>query len=196
LLLSTVRARISACKQGTQMNRFLISLIAVALMAACTPTRTTKSAGEQVDDTLITSRVKTALTKELGRDALKMDIETFRGRVQLNGFIDSPDSRTAATRIARSVDGVQDVENNLRLATESRSAGENVDDKILASRIKVALAEDKEVKARDVNIEVREGVVQLGGFVDTSEQKSRASELARGVDGVKKVDNQLEVKQR
>jgi hyperosmotically inducible protein len=47
-----------------------------------------------------------------------------------------------------------------------------------------------------VNVQTREGVVQLAGFVDTSSQKSKASEVTRRVAGVKEVDNQLEVKQR
>ncbi len=47
-----------------------------------------------------------------------------------------------------------------------------------------------------MNVETREGVVQLAGFVDSSTQKAKASEAARRVAGVKQVDNQLEVKQR
>lgn len=47
-----------------------------------------------------------------------------------------------------------------------------------------------------MNVQTREGVVQLAGFVDNGEQKSKAGELARGIGGVKKVDNQIEVKQR
>jgi hyperosmotically inducible periplasmic protein len=52
------------------------------------------------------------------------------------------------------------------------------------------------VAAHQVNVETREGVVQLAGFVDNGDQKAKASEVTRRIAGVKQVDNQLEVKQR
>jgi hyperosmotically inducible periplasmic protein len=175
----------------------LAGALIVALLAACTPTRTTKSAGEQVDDSLVTSRVKTALAKELGAgDAARADVETFRGRVQINGFVDSAEKKAEATRVARSVTGVRTVENNLEVSTGQRSAGQFVDDKVLTARIKTAMATDPEVSARQVNVDVRQGVVLLGGFVDTADEKARAADIARKVEGVDRVDNQLEVKRR
>src|SRR6185295_18516713 len=66
-----------------------IGIVALVLLSACAPTRTTKSAGEQVDDSAITARVKTALARDLGAgDSIRTDVETFRGTVQLNGFVD------------------------------------------------------------------------------------------------------------
>ena len=75
-------------------------------------------------------------------------------------------------------------------------AGDVVDDSVITAKVKTALATDPVVAAHQVNVETREGVVQLAGFVDSSDQKSKASELTRRVSGVKQVDNQLEVKQR
>ena len=60
--------------------------------------------------------------------------------------------------------------------------------------MKSALAGDPRTKAHQINIETREGVVQLSGFVDSSEAKSTAEELARAVDNVKSVDNEIDVK--
>lgn len=182
----------------TSHSTLIVTFIAAfTVLTACVPTRTTKSAGEQVDDSNITARVKTALARDLGTgDSIRTDVETFRGRVQLNGFVDSTEKKSEATRIAKSVAGVMDVENNLRVAEGSRSAGQFIDDNVLTAKIKTALGRDPVVKAHEVNIDVRKGVVQLAGFVDTAEQKSRAAELAREVEGVDRVDNQLEVKQR
>jgi hyperosmotically inducible periplasmic protein len=74
------------------------------------------------------------------------------------------------------------------------STGEFVDDATITTKIKAALVKDETVKAGDVNVETFKGVVQLSGFVDTAAQKTRASELARTVIGVKEVKNSITVK--
>jgi hyperosmotically inducible protein len=167
-----------------------------ALATACTPTRTTKSAGEQIDDSTITAKVKTELVRDPATSAHRIDVETFRGDVQLNGFVPSEEMKSEATRVARNVKGVKHVENNLRVGEGTRTAGEVVDDTVITAKVKTALAADSTVAAHEVNVQTRDGVVQLAGFVDNSAQKQQASEVARRVAGVKQVDNQLEVKQR
>jgi hyperosmotically inducible protein len=173
-----------------------VAVLAMGSMAACAPTRTTKSAGEQVDDSALTGKVKTALARDPSTSAYRIDVETFRGEVQLNGFVESADMKTAATRVAKSVDGVKNVSNNLKVGSSERSAGTVVDDTVITAKVKTALAADPVVAAHQVNVETRDGVVQLAGFVDQADQKSKATELTRRVAGVKSVDNQLEVKQR
>ena len=167
-----------------------------ALATACTPTRTTKSAGEQIDDSAITAKVKTELVRDPATSAYRIEVETFRGEVQLNGFVPSDAMKSEATRVARNVKGVKHVENNLRVGEGSRTAGEVVDDTVITAKVKTALAADSTVAAHEVNVQTREGVVQLAGFVDNSAQKQQATEVARRIAGVKQVDNQLEVKQR
>jgi hyperosmotically inducible periplasmic protein len=173
-----------------------VAVLAMGTMAACTPTRTVKSAGEQVDDSAVTGKVKTALARDPATSAYRIDVETFRGEVQLNGFVESADMKSEATRVAKSVSGVKSVSNNLKIGAGERTAGEVVDDTVITAKVKTALAADPVVAAHQVNVETREGVVQLAGFVDNSDQKSKASEVTRRVSGVKQVDNQLEVKQR
>lgn len=180
--------------------RLVISIALATLLcglAACTPTRTTKSLGEQIDDSLITARVKAELAEKLGAgESIRTDVETFRGRVQLNGFVDASEKRDDAARVARSVRGVTAIDNNLQVVEKNRSTGEFVDDNVLTGRIKAALAGDPHVAAHEVNVDVRRGVVLLAGFVDTSRQKERAGDLARKIAGVASVDNQIAIKQR
>jgi hyperosmotically inducible periplasmic protein len=173
-----------------------VAVLAMGTMAACTPTRTVKSAGEQVDDSAVTGKVKTALARDPATSAYRIDVETFRGEVQLNGFVESADMKSEATRVARSVEGVKRVSNNLKVGAGERSAGQAVDDTVITAKVKTALAADPVVAAHQVNVETREGVVQLAGFVDNGDQKAKASEVTRRIAGVKQVDNQLEVKQR
>jgi hyperosmotically inducible periplasmic protein len=74
------------------------------------------------------------------------------------------------------------------------SAGQYVDDKTITAKVKTALAKDPIVKAMDVNVTTFQREVQLSGYVDTQEQKSRAGELAQTIEGVKTVHNDLVVK--
>jgi hyperosmotically inducible periplasmic protein len=174
----------------------IVAVVAMASMAACTATRTTRSAGETLDDATVTAKVKTALARDPATSAYKIEVESYRGDVQLNGFVETADMKSSATRVAKSVNGVKKVSNNLEVKSGDRSAGEVVDDGVVTAKVKAALISDPNVAAHEVNVQTHEGVVQLAGFVDTSSQKSKASEVARRVAGVKEVDNQLEVKQR
>jgi hyperosmotically inducible periplasmic protein len=172
-----------------------VLLVASMAMVACASTRTTKSAGEQVDDTVTTGRVKAALIADPTTKAHQIDVETFKGTVQLNGFVDTAASKSRASEVAKSTKGVTAVRNNLTVRTDSGPSGsERVDDAAITAKVKAALAGDPRTKAHQVNVETREGAVQLSGFVDNSEAKSTAGELARAVDNVKSVDNELDVK--
>ena len=75
-------------------------------LSACSATRTQKSAGEQIDDTVTSTRVKSALIANPTTKARQIDVEVFRGTVQLNGFVDTAAEKSEAARIARAVDGV------------------------------------------------------------------------------------------
>jgi osmotically-inducible protein OsmY len=82
-------------------------------------------------------------------------------------------------------------------ADESRSAGQFTSDAALTAKVKTALAKDEgHGTAADVNVNSYRGVVQLNGFVDSQDKIQRAEEVARGVEGVSRVDNNLSVKPR
>lgn len=174
----------------------IVTLVATAAMAACAPTRVTRSGGETLDDATVTAKVKTALARDPSTSAFRIEVETYRGDVQLNGFVDTADMKSSATRVAKSVGGVKSVSNNLDVKPGERTAGEVVDDGVITAKVKAALISDPNVSGHEVNVQTREGVVQLAGFVDNGTQKAKASEVTRRVAGVKQVDNQLEVKQR
>lgn len=163
-------------------------------LAGCSATPTQRSAGETIDDGVLTARVKTALIENDQTKARQIDVETYRGEVQLNGFVDSDTARAAATRVVRGVSGVTAVTNNLQVGAD-RSAGEVIDDAAVSAQVKTALIGDSRTKAHQIEVATHEGVVQLGGFVDSAASRTAASEVARGVKGVKRVSNELEVRQ-
>ena len=173
----------------------LVALVATLVLAACAATTTQKSPGEFVDDAGVTSGVKVALADDPQTKARKIDVTTFRGVVQLNGFVDSQAAKDQATKVARTVEGVQDVHNNLTVQATDRTPGEVVDDTAITAKVKAALIGNDETKARQINVTTREGVVQLSGFVDDEQEKYMAENVARGVNGVQDVMNDLEVRQ-
>lgn len=77
-----------------------------------------------------------------------------------------------------------------------RSTGQYIDDKSLTLRVHNALADNPDYKFSDVNVTVFRGTVQLSGFVNNADQKSRAEEIAKGVQGVKDVQNSISVKEK
>ena len=176
-------------------TRFL-SLAAVSLLVAtaCTSTRTQKSAGETIDDGVISTQVNTALVSDSLTKAHNIDVEVFKGRVQLNGFVGSNAERQQAVALTRKVNGVTAVDNNLALQGEKRTTGETTDDAALTSKVKSALIADERTKAHEINVETQHSVVLLAGFVANSSSRSAAGDIARSISGVKKVDNQIAIK--
>jgi hyperosmotically inducible protein len=113
--------------------------------------------------------------------------------------VDSNEEKTQATQAAKSVSGVKDVRNDLKVQGEGtqvadRSAGAVVDDSALTAKVKTALISDETTKGTQINVETRDGVVQLAGFVNTDAERERATQVARGVSGVKDVRNDLQIK--
>jgi osmotically-inducible protein OsmY len=74
------------------------------------------------------------------------------------------------------------------------NAGRVVDDSVITGKVKAALVADPTTKAHQISVETFHGVVQLSGFVDSSEAKMRASQVAENVEGVKNVKNELELR--
>ena len=81
-------------------------------------------------------------------------------------------------------------------AMTGQTAGENVDDATITSTVKARLAQDKAGTLTRVDVDTTSGVVALNGVVNTPQDRSRAEELARGVGGVKKVTNNLQVQKK
>jgi hyperosmotically inducible protein len=171
---------------------FATALLCIA--TACSSTRTQKSAGEVIDDGVMTAQIKSALIGDPVTKARDIDVTIFKGRVQLNGFVESNEERAQATRVARTVHGVTEVDNNLKLKGPERTAGEVVDDATITGKIKAALTEDERTKAHQIDVTTHDRVVLLGGFVDSQKAKAAAGDLARAVAGVSRVDNQLAIR--
>lgn len=95
---------------------FAVLLLTPALPAltACSPAPHREAAGEYIDDATITTRVKAALVEDPSVSAAQVNVETYRGVVQLSGFVDSEDSARRAASLAKQVPGVRSVKNDIR----------------------------------------------------------------------------------
>lgn len=92
---------------------FLMLLMLIATFAACAATRTQESTGEYVDDTVITTKVKSLLAEDDFLKSFKISVESFKGTVQLSGFVNSQNAVDKAVEITRRVKGVKSVKNDL-----------------------------------------------------------------------------------
>ena len=99
-----------------KINRYttiLACLILVAVFTGCASTSQQESTGQYLDNSVITAKVKTAIFNEPMLKSLQITVESFKGEVQLSGFVDSAQSVKKAGEIARGVEGVVSVKNSL-----------------------------------------------------------------------------------
>ena len=99
-------------KKKNIVIRCLVLLMLLTLVA-CASTRTHESTGEYVDDSVITTKVKALLAEDDFLRSFQISVETFKGTVQLSGFVNSQQAVDKAGQIARSVKGVSSVKNSL-----------------------------------------------------------------------------------
>jgi len=101
-----------------QLSKYLSALfLAIALVSVvgCASTSTKEGTGEYVDDSVITTKVKAAIFNEPSLKAAEINVETFKGVVQLSGFVSSSAAENKAVEVTRSVKGVKSVKNDMRV---------------------------------------------------------------------------------
>lgn len=95
------------------LRQLVIVLFLTALMAGCAGTRTHESTGEYVDDSVITAKIKAEILDDPMLKVFQINVETFKGEVQLSGFVNSASTSARAVEIARKVKGVTSVKNSM-----------------------------------------------------------------------------------
>ncbi|MFL6551102.1 MAG: BON domain-containing protein [Povalibacter sp.] len=100
-------------------NRIPALLVAAmmgsTLIAACTSTPTEQSTGQAIDDGVVTAKVKAKLVEDPVTKAHQINVDTFKGTVQLSGFVETEQARSRALQIARDTDGVKQVKDSLQI---------------------------------------------------------------------------------
>jgi len=102
-------------KKFHRFSTLLLTAVAVTAFAGCAATPTTESAGQYMDDTAITTKVKAAIFNDPTLKSAEINVETFKGEVQLSGFVGTQDDIRKAVTVAKDVNGVKSVKNDMRL---------------------------------------------------------------------------------
>ena len=152
------------------------------------------SAGTELDDAVITTKVKSALLADAQSKGGDTSVETRKGEVLLSGFVDDRAQAEREVALAKAVEGVHSVDNKLMIKDGKASAGAVLDDSVVTVKVKSALVADDLTKANEISVTTNKGVVQLSGFVDNADQQQRAEVVAHGVEGVQNVVNDTRVK--
>jgi hyperosmotically inducible periplasmic protein len=95
------------------LTRLLLAFSLTLLLVGCAGNDKQASAGEYIDDTVLTTRVKTALLNDPNVSGLSVNVESFRGTVQLSGFVKTVAERNRAVQLARGIPGVRQVKNDI-----------------------------------------------------------------------------------
>ncbi|AST81427.1 molecular chaperone OsmY [Citrobacter farmeri] len=148
--------------------------------------------GNFMDDSAITAKVKAALVDHESIKSTDISVKTDQKVVTLSGFVESQAQAEAAVTVAKGVEGVTSVSDKLHVRdSKSDSVKGYAGDTATTSEIKAKLLADDIVPSRKVKVETTDGVVQLSGTVDSQAQIERAESIAKAVDGVKSVKNDL-----
>ena len=102
-------------KHRIEHKPLMAAALAVVLLGGCAGSPIQESTGEYIDDTTLTSKVKSTLLQDPAVSGLDINVETFKGKVQLSGFANTEAERHRAATLAKSVPGVVAVTNDIRL---------------------------------------------------------------------------------
>lgn len=195
------------------MTKLKISQSVLAVMlgsvlasgSALAANTTTESAGQKVDssmnkvgnfmdDSTITAKVKAALVDHESIKSTDISVKTEQKVVTLSGFVESQAQAEEAVKVAKEVEGVTSVSDKLHVRDgKEQSVKGYAGDTVTTSEIKAKLLADDIVPSRNVKVETTDGLVQLSGTVKNQAQSDRAESIAKAIDGVKSVKNDLKV---
>lgn len=184
------------------------------------PASTAGAPAGTAEDSALAAKVRSALQADASVGSQSIVVEASRGDILLSGFVRDQDEIDKAIRVAESVEGVQKVTNRINVNATAgtpgyppgASSGGGQDagasgvsgagtsssfgagDSIITTKVKSALLADPGVSGSDIVVETRDGEVLLTGFVRNPAELDKAVQVAKGVEGVKKVTNKMTVK--
>jgi hyperosmotically inducible protein len=176
----------------------VIPAMAAAQSSPPTIEQKTKAAAEKTGayakDAWLTSKTKIALYADERVSANEVKVETRNGVVTLRGKVATDAEKRAAEEVAKGVDGVASVKNQLQVVPASARKVVDAKDDDLKTTVKARISREARLKGSDIDVRADNGVITLTGDVKDIVARVRASEIARGVPGVKAVKNELKEK--
>mgnify|MGYP005990149213 FL=1 len=154
---------------------------------------------QQASDAWLEGKLETVYLFNRHLNNFTIDPEVAHGAVVLTGTVDSAVSKELAGELAQGVEGVTDVTNRLTVANDTRGNengrdfSERVEDATLTAEVKTLLLANSETSGLQINVDTTGREVTLSGRIDSAAEKDLAGEIASQVDGVKGVNNELQV---
>lgn len=165
------------------------SVVATLILALVAVVTAPTSAMSQTTDSVLTAKAKIALFADEQVKGRLITVETVKGVVILRGKIDSSESRARASSVVEALAGVKRVRNDLQVASLGDRPPIAAADADITRRVQARLSQ--ETPLSQVDVQTERGTVSLTGAVTTIDVSAQASELARGVPGVRSVTNKL-----
>ncbi|MFB5744429.1 molecular chaperone OsmY [Cedecea sp. P7760] len=191
VVLGSVLASTSAFAEDTMLNKTESTADSAGKKIDSSMTKV----GNFMDDSGITAKVKAALVDDKNIKSTDISVKTESKVVTLSGFVESQAQAEQAVATAKKVEGVTSVSDKLHVRdAKEQSVKGYAGDAATTSEIKAKLLADSIVPSRHVKVETTDGVVQLSGEVKSSAQSEKAESIAKSVEGVKSVKNDLKVK--
>ena len=170
------------------MFRRTFTVALVLLLTACTGLVDDRSAGEVLDDSVINTRIDTALAQESGRLFVDVATTVFQGRVMLTGSVTSRDSADTAARIANGVSGVTQVINEIQVTDEGGFTA-TATDVTIETKLKVKLVAADNIRSANYRWRAVNGVVYLLGLAQDQTEHALVLATVKDTQGVKRVND-------
>jgi hyperosmotically inducible protein len=182
-------------------TRYILTLctalvVGATLIAGPAPAADKATEKTPINDTWITAKTKIALAADGRVKGRQIEVETTQGVVMLRGKVDSDAAKHAAGDIAKKLDGVKTVKNDLEVVAPSKRELVEEKDEAITARVKEHFAKDAHLAKADIAVQTNAGVVSLTGEVRDIMTSANASWTAWFVSGVKSVKNDLTVKEK
>ena len=149
-----------------------------------------------ITDTWLTSKTKIALFADARVKGSEISVETSQGSVMIRGKVDSDEAKQAAEGIAKGIDGVKSVKNELQVVAPAKREAIDDKDASITTRVNAQIAKDSSLKDAGIHAQTSAGVVSLSGEVSSLMTSAQASWTAWQGPGVKSVKNDLTVKEK
>jgi hyperosmotically inducible protein len=194
-------------KPGSACFFILAIVVGVGSVACDRPSQTvdrqpaaeaTDASKTPVGDSWITTKIEAQYFADADVKARYIDVTTMNGTVMLDGRVDSERARQKAVEIAQKTDGVTKVDDSLEVGPAPASSGstglaEQASRSWITTKVEAQYFTDPDVKGRNIDVTMANGVVTLSGTVDNEAVRRRAIEIARSTDGVRDVEDHLRI---
>jgi hyperosmotically inducible periplasmic protein len=188
-------------KEKTMNTRYILTLctalvIGVALITGSAHAVSKADEKTPINDTWMTAKTKIALFADPRIKGSEINVETSQGSVIIRGKVDSDAAKQAAEGIAKGIDGVKSVKNELQVVAPAKREAIDDKDDAITTRVNEQIAKDSSLKNAGIHAQTNAGVVSLSGEVSSLMTSAQASWTAWQVPGVKSVKNDLTVKEK